>query len=233
MNFQEKMNIGRNTNTITTKQRKTQQKVTRLQKANDSIILKYGSFENLKKNRLLFRRTRSQQYRSAHNDYKTLLKQKKFIENNFQPDLLSHRKNSTGSRVVVSKQNNFLGQSYHHLIETNDNNDVDNASVAAVENIQNSAANMTPPLVENTIANQDNAPDTDANIETIDNNDNLNLNGDGSANNSVTDEFLFIDGNRMLELDEALDTMCANCHRTQSIDLVEHYGECYRISFYR
>ena len=120
-----------------------------------------------------------------------------------------------------------------HLIETNDNNDVDNASVAAVENIQNSAANMTPPLVENTVANQDNAPDTDANIETIDNNDNLNLNGDGSANNSVTDEFLFIDGNRMLELDEALDTMCANCHRTQSIDLVEHYGECYRISFYR
>ena len=224
------MNANRNTNTITTKQRKTQQKVTRLEKANDNIILKYGSFESLKEKRTLFRQTRFEQYRCAHNDYKTFLKQKKFIENNFQPEIRSHRNNSGSSHVVVGNENNFLGERNHHLTKTNNYNDGDNVAVA-VNSIQNS--NMTPPLVQNIVLNEDNALDLEANVETVNNNDNLNLNGDRSANNAISDEISFIDENRRLGLDESLDMICANCHRTQSINLVEHYGECYRLNFYR
>ena len=224
------MNANRNTNTITTKQRKTQQKVTRLQKANDNIILKYGCYANLKQQRNLFRRSRLEKYRCAHNDYHTFYRHKKFIENNFELVQHSHRNNSGSSHVVVGNENNFLGERNHHLTETNDNNDLDNVVTATNRN-QNS--NMTPPLVQNIVDNEDNALDLEANVETVNNNINLNLNGDRSANNAISDEISFIDENRRLGLDESLDMICANCHRTQSINLVEHYGECYRLSFYR
>ena len=122
---------------------------------------------------------------------------------------------------MVGNESNFLGESYGPLTKTDDHNDLDSVAVA-VNSIQNS--NMTPPLVQNVVLNEENALNTEANVEMINNR---------SANNAITDEFSFIGENRRLGLDESLDMICANCHRNQSINLVEHYGECYRISFYR
>ena len=70
-----------------TKKDKIQQKVQSHKLANEGIILKYGSYEELCKQRQIFRTTKDDQYRQAFNDFKCYRKRLKYIENNCDESL--------------------------------------------------------------------------------------------------------------------------------------------------
>ena len=65
-----------------TKKDKIQQKVRSHKLANEGIILKYGSYKELCKQRQNFRTTKDDRYRQAFNDFKSYRKRLKYIESN-------------------------------------------------------------------------------------------------------------------------------------------------------
>ena len=71
---------------------------------------KYGSLDALSKPRYQFRKTKPEEYKDAHNDYESLMKCRKFIENNLQSvaPTLHHRKtNNNPEQRIVDNSANF------------------------------------------------------------------------------------------------------------------------------
>lgn len=67
---------------VTRKRLKAVAKLQRLQSINKNILLQHESLMRLTEHRRLFRKTKSDQYRKAFNDYKKYMRNKKIIDDN-------------------------------------------------------------------------------------------------------------------------------------------------------
>ena len=107
--------------------------------------------------------------------------------------------------------------------DTNNRNDATNITIVVEE--ENSRASNSLPRCEKVREDEKNGAD--------DNEDDYDINNNNERNEQSDNNNVLLDEDRKLRDENTENMFCSNCRRRQCNDLIEQYGETYRLVFYR
>jgi hypothetical protein len=226
------------------KQIKTREKVISFIKKNHDIIDKYGSFEALKAQSNTYRSSHCNQFKSSYNEYKSYIRRKKFIEENFHLYAPSNNTvhneqnlNETESSVVTHDENVMTTMTFSNV--TRDNNEAEDGNAENVNSyIRNTNEEAEDGNRDNRFTNdeaEDGNHDTGhTNDEAEDGNHDTGINvADQNNNNQSNSNNNRGSQNEILSYEESFNLKCHNCKRKQCRNLIDEYGSFFRMEMLR